>query len=625
MKLQARILILLIPLVCGSLAFVGQFAYSNLRETALARASEQVQFQLSQLQLALDAKRSGVSANMDLFAAAPLLRDFIGGSEFERTNIYQRPLSRLFMTYQDAYPEYAEMGVLGPSGDLLAGVFSVTVSEDMRGHFPTRLGETRTQFIGVPAVDVPSLLVVRKVAADDKERFGYLVVLLDLAFLKPMLSASGAAKGISFVVTDMQGSALYASSADAMPSLAGTAMEADDVMLATSDTPIRMTSRQVFDTLRLVALVSEKSLTAGADVLATRVLQIIAFATLMTVALVYVGMRVMVISRLHNLKEAVEHIAEGRMDVPVSMDGKDEIASLGSSFEDMRRRLLESQQRISEQNRTLEQKVRERTQELVDTQQQLVLKEKLASTSVLTAGIAHEINNPVNFIHGGAQNIESMLKEFQDFMLELLEEDADPELSGEFARRFLSMHQQLRLVMEGSGRIRDIVQNLRVITHLDQNELTAVDIMDGLEKSLEIVNVRQGGAIVFECHADTRPRVSGYGAEINQLFMNLLVNACQAITDRQATGDPAPGFVRVNAHEIDSRLRITIADNGCGMAPEVMGRAFDPFFTTREVGSGTGLGLSIAQAIIHKHDGVISLQSTPGKGTVVTLDLPVIG
>ena len=623
MKLQARILVLLIPLVCGALAFVGQFAYTNLRDTALARASEQVQFQLSQLQLALNAKRSVVLANMDLFASAPLLRDFIRGSEFERTNIYQRPLSRLFMTYQHAYPEYVDMAVLGPSGDVLAGVFSVAMSAQMLDKLPSQLNETRSLFIGAPAVAAPSLLVVRKVAADDNARYGFLVILLDLAFLEPMLSASAAAKGISFVVTDMDGAALYASSKDVIPSLAGTAADADDVMLATSDTPVRMTSRQVFDTLRLIALVSEKMLTAGADVLATRVLQIIAFATLMTVALVYVGMRIMVISRLHALKEAVEHIAEGRMDVPVAIDGKDEITSLGSSFEDMRQRLLESQQRISEHNRTLEQKVRERTQELIDTQQQLVLKEKLASTGVLTAGIAHEINNPVNFIHGGAQNIESMLKDFEQFMLGLLDEDADPELNREFVRRFHVLHEQLTLVLEGSGRIRDIVQNLRVITHLDQNQLISVDVVDGLEKSLEIVKVRQGGTISFECHSATRPLVSGYGAELNQLFMNLLMNACQAITDRQVTGDQTPGRVAVTARESGSRLCITIEDNGCGMVPEVVSRAFDPFFTTREVGSGTGLGLSIAQAIAHKHDGTLSLQSTPGKGTVVTLELPI--
>lgn len=284
MKLQARILVLLIPLVCGSLAFVGHFAYSNLRETSLARAHEQVQSQLSQLQLSLDAKKAGVAANMELFVSAPLLRDFIRGSEFERTNIYQRPLSRLFNTYQQAYPDYSEMAVLDESGRMVAGVFPLTITEVMLARFPRSTDDTVTLPVGAPLVARPSLLVVRKVSVEREEQFCYLVVLLDLEFLAPMLKASSVGQGISFSVTNLSGKPLFSAGSLPVPSLEGIAMEAEDVPVSVAGNLLRVTSRPLFDSLRLLALVSEKSLATSADRLATRVLQIIAVVTLLTYA-----------------------------------------------------------------------------------------------------------------------------------------------------------------------------------------------------------------------------------------------------------------------------------------------------------------------------------------------------
>lgn len=589
------------------------------------RASEQVQSQLLQLRLALDSKRSDVVANVEIFSAAPLLREFINGSEFERTNIYQRPLSRLFLTYQNAYPDYTDMAVLSASGETLAGVFSFMPSREILERFPAQVDDTRSVYVGQPLVAKPSLLVVRKLESADDGQVGYLAILFDLGFLQSLLEVASSASGISFNVTDPAGQALFSSSRHASLLPSGIPGQTDAVPLVIAGESFRVTSRPVLGELHLIAMVSERALAAGADMLTSRVLGLIAIVTVVTIVLVYVGMRMLVIGRLRALDEAAQRIGSGDLTAPVAVKGSDEIAGLGKSFDIMRERLLEGQRRLNDYNKTLEQKVAERTRELVDTQQQLVLKEKLASTSVLTAGVAHEINNPINYIYASAQNMESMLETFQGFVTELLAEESEPDISAAFAQRFDSLRSQLYLVLDGSLRIRDIVHNLRVITHLDQRELRPVDIIDGLEKTIAMIEIGEGSDIVFERSLAVRPRIMGYGAELNQMFMIILANACQAIDDRKDREPTAPkGLVRITAATDAEQLCIVISDNGCGMKEEVLARALDPFFTTREVGAGTGLGLSIARAIINKHDGDLAMTSQPGVGTAVELRMPVL-
>jgi signal transduction histidine kinase len=288
-------------------------------------------------------------------------------------------------------------------------------------------------------------------------------------------------------------------------------------------------------------------------------------------------------------------------------------------------------------------------QELQQTQLQLVQAEKMSSLGQLVAGIAHEINNPVGFIHGNLSHAHRYMQDLvelvtlyqtQDSTSSIIQErlaDLDLEfLLSDVAKVFQSME-------TGVDRIRQIVQALRIFSHLDQAETKAVNLHQGLESALTLLQGRltKPGMPSIEViqQYDDLPLVECHAGELYQVFMHLLSNAIDALQEKAAIASPAtwnpqltiqtqalrPTLPLLDESDLlPSYVQIRIQDNGVGMSETVQQRIFDPFFTTKSVGQGLGMGLAISyQIITQKHHGAIAVQSTPNVGTEVILQIPV--
>lgn len=311
--------------------------------------------------------------------------------------------------------------------------------------------------------------------------------------------------------------------------------------------------------------------------------------------------------------------------------------------------------------RESEAKEREKSQQLAQalhdlqqTQTQLVQSEKMSSLGQLMAGVAHEINNPVNFIYGNlayARNytrdmlrlIQAYQRAYPDPTPDLQRETEDIDL-GFLMEDLPKLLGSMRL---GAERIREIVRSLRSFSRHDEAELKQVDVHEGLDSTLRILQHRlkaDGGKPAIRVVKDYGELkvIKCFAGQLNQVFMNILSNAIDALRDReQAQGihcDPShPEFenpeqltcisqirIRTEMNEAGDRVRVSIADNGPGIPPEVQQRIFDPFFTTKDIGKGTGLGLSIShQIVVERHMGQLRCISNPDDGTEFVIEVPV--
>ena len=266
--------------------------------------------------------------------------------------------------------------------------------------------------------------------------------------------------------------------------------------------------------------------------------------------------------------------------------------------------------------------------ELKETQAQLVQSEKMASLGQLVAGVAHELNNPASFIHGGLANLAEYLARLTDVLRAY---ERVPIADAGAAERVAALRAQLRLdylvretpellriCAEGSERIKKIVDDLRLFVRADQGERVPTDVCADLDTTLRLLGDRIArGGVAVQTHYDAVRAISAHGATLNQVWMNLLGNALDAVE-----GVPSP-TITITARSAGRDIEITIRDNGRGIAAEVVPRIFEPFFTTKPIGHGTGLGLSIAYGAVKSHGGTISIDSAPGRGTTVIVRLPV--
>ncbi|MBD3401853.1 hypothetical protein GF420_03080 [candidate division GN15 bacterium] len=276
---------------------------------------------------------------------------------------------------------------------------------------------------------------------------------------------------------------------------------------------------------------------------------------------------------------------------------------------------LEHQARELEKARALEQAHRELSETnrtLRETQSQLVQSEKMASLGSLVAGIAHELNTPIGAVHSIHQtlmraiaNIRELLEREQPGRIE-----EDPVLK----RNFAAIDDANRVITSGADRVTTIVRRLRSFARLDEAELKTVDIHEGIEDTLTLIHHEIKHHITIDRRYGTLPEIACYPGQLNQVFLNLLNNARQAITGE--------GTITIQTSHSDGWVIIKISDTGSGIAPEHVKRIFDPGFTTKGVGVGTGLGLSICYQIIRQHRGDISVDSTVGEGTTFTIRLP---
>ncbi|MES2091384.1 MAG: ATP-binding protein [Pseudomonadota bacterium] len=268
-------------------------------------------------------------------------------------------------------------------------------------------------------------------------------------------------------------------------------------------------------------------------------------------------------------------------------------------------------------------------EELADAQSKLIQSEKLASIGQLAAGVAHEINNPIGYIFSNF----GMLEKYLASLFKMLQayEEAEAEL-GESAltHRLRALRQELELDFlkediptlmaeskEGITRVRQIVQDLKDFSRVDANEEWVwVNLHHGIDSTLNIVsNEVKYRADVIKDYG-LIPDIECLSSELNQVFMNLLVNASHAIQSER-------GRIVIRSGTQGDEVWVDISDNGSGISPENLRRIFDPFFTTKPVGKGTGLGLSLSYGIIKKHNGRIDVQSVLGQGTTFRLTLPI--
>lgn len=269
------------------------------------------------------------------------------------------------------------------------------------------------------------------------------------------------------------------------------------------------------------------------------------------------------------------------------------------------------------------QEVEDKNREILAAQQQLLQSEKMASLGTLTAGVAHEINNPTNFVHVSAQNLEVDLTRFKQFIFELAGEDTDDEILQSFREQFKPLYDHLATIKDGTSRIKTIVRDLHAFTQLEIADPKLVCITDCIQSTINLVQTKHQEVAEFITEFDAKPMLTCNPAQLNQVFMNLIVNACDAIADRQRTEQhKKPGKVTIGCVENDEAVIITIADNGSGMSEQTKNKLFEPFYTTKAVGEGTGLGLSISYGIVQKHDGELQVESSEGVGTRFTLTLP---
>jgi two-component system NtrC family sensor kinase len=288
----------------------------------------------------------------------------------------------------------------------------------------------------------------------------------------------------------------------------------------------------------------------------------------------------------------------------------------------VRKNMEESLARSGEQQQLLIARLRE-------THDQLLQAEKMASIGQLAAGIAHEINNPIGFVNSNMGSLKAYVTTLfgviQDYEDSVAAHAPAPALLARIAavrsKADLAFVQEdaadlVRESMDGLKRVKDIVQALKDFAHVGENAWQVADLHHGLDSTLHIVASELRNKATVEKHYGQLPPVTCMPSQLNQVFMNLLVNAGQAIGDK--------GVITIRTGVEAGMAWVAIGDSGGGIAPENLGRIFEPFFTTKPVGSGTGLGLSLCYGIVTRHGGRLEVASTPGVGSTFTIRLPLV-
>ena len=311
-----------------------------------------------------------------------------------------------------------------------------------------------------------------------------------------------------------------------------------------------------------------------------------------------------------------------------------EKARLEAQAQEQNRYLLTKNRELAEANRQLQ----ETLHRLNETQAQLIQSEKLASLGQLVAGVAHELNNPISFVYSNMarllEYVEHILHVFTRYREALdglrrgqppgeegLQELAELEAATDIDFILKDLQALARESREGAERVQAVVLDLRNFSRVDEGEVQDVDLVSGIESTLALLRPELKHRITLELDLGPLPHIRGNAAQLNQVVMNLLMNAAQAIEGE--------GTIRLATQPTAAGVRLTVSDTGRGIAPEHLNRIFDPFFTTRRghqgMAGGVGLGLSIAHAIVQRHAGTIEAESTPGEGTTFTIDLPLAG
>lgn len=336
---------------------------------------------------------------------------------------------------------------------------------------------------------------------------------------------------------------------------------------------------------------------------------------------------------IKKLVDGAEEFAGGNLKYRTDVKTEDEIGILANAFNSMA-------EKLSELYNSLEQKVMDRTHELSkknlqikraykdlkDTQAMVVHNEKMRSLGQLVAGVAHELNNPINFIYGNLAHLKNYTNDLleiigkyekiqKQFPQEKFEEVEN--LKNEIDYEFLTedIFALLKSCTDGAERSKQIIIDLKNFSRLDEALIKEVDIHEGIDSALNILKNKFKDTVTVHKDYGELPKINCYAGQVNQVFMNVIDNAAQAINE---TGD-----IYIRTKLKNNTAIIEIEDTGPGIPEDILPKIFDPFFTTKPVGEGTGLGLSICYKIIKSHNGKMEAVSEKGKGTKFIITLPV--
>lgn len=352
-----------------------------------------------------------------------------------------------------------------------------------------------------------------------------------------------------------------------------------------------------------------------------------------TLAIVlFFAFRKMITDPIHQLALQASKLKEGNLDHKIETDKTGELHRLAGVLEQMRISVKLSQDEIKAHNKLLDERVSKRTEELrlankklLETHSQLLQADKMAAVGQLSAGVAHEINNPIGFV---TSNLATLV-EWLAVLFELIEHDHesmqhDPKLLAlalgkrqqldfDYIKNELPV--MLKETQEGLFRVSDIVKDLKEFSHVSETAWQEADLIKGLKSTLNIVNsdIKYKAKLVL--NLQDIPSVECMPSQINQVFLNIIVNACQALEKN--------GVITITSEQIDEFVCLRISDNGEGINGNDLAHIFDPFYTTKPVGVGTGLGLSVSYGIITAHHGRLEVDSEINQGTCFSIFLPI--
>jgi signal transduction histidine kinase len=399
----------------------------------------------------------------------------------------------------------------------------------------------------------------------------------------------------------------------------------------------------------------------------TRIADVVVYVTICLILLTFFGqftlVLIPVLKSIKNLQLGAAKIGSGELNYYLDIHTGDEIEKLSQEFNQMSAKLSEfylcleekvmkRTSELAEVNQTLKSEISERQQvqiklqdtikELQETQIQLIQTEKMSSLGQLVAGVAHEINNPVSFIFGNINYVDQYTQDLLELLHlyqrhcvesnEIIEQKVE-EIDLEFLAEDLP--KTLSSMKMGANRISEIVRSLRNFSRLDEAEMKAVDIHEGIDSTLLILQSRlklksERPEIKIIKEYGNLPLVNCYAGQLNQVFMNIINNAIDALDEHDTKRSieeihDAPSTIIITTKmSSDHAIAVKIADNGSGIPETVKAKLFNPFFTTKPVGKGTGLGLSISyQIITEKHKGTIQCVSELGLGTEFWIEIPL--
>lgn len=338
----------------------------------------------------------------------------------------------------------------------------------------------------------------------------------------------------------------------------------------------------------------------------------------------------MVMRPLNELVQATQTMNRRGEATEISVNSDNEVGLLADSFNEMVKSVKQARTDLEKKIKEIESAY----SELKETQSRLVHSAKMASLGQLVAGVAHELNNPIGFIFSNMNH----LRDYSQKLLQLVDEaEKHPEQMAELKAKIdydylvLDMPKLINSCEDGARRTRDIVLGLRNFSRLEEAKLKSVDIKESIEATLKLLSGEIKGRV--EVHTDfaALPEVMCYASQINQVFMNILSNAAQAIDGKgeiwikTQIKTPSKSSIQNARVNKNNSVEISVRDSGKGIQADTLEKIFDPFFTTKTIGQGTGLGLSISYGIVKKHDGDILVTSQLGKGTEFRIILPVNG